>query len=729
MPPGKDRSEGDEVNVQVIVRCRPLTADELAVEKFPAVKCDEARREVNVNIPSVLGKYSAKRFTYDQVFGHDCTQAHLYAQAISPIVEEVLKGFNCTIFAYGQTGTGKTHTMEGKVSNGKRDGRNNEGAGVIPRAVQHIFDSLEKNQVENSVRVSFLELYNEELQDLLDGESAEKRALRILEDPRKGTTVMNLEEIIVTSASEIFDILEKTTIKRRTAETLLNKYSSRSHSIFTITIHMKECTPEGEDILKIGKLNLVDLAGSESVGRSGAQSQRAKEAGMINQSLLTLGRVITALVEHQPHVPYRDSKLTRLLQDSLGGRTKTCIIATVSPSASCMEESLSTLDYAHRAKNIRNRPEVNMKMTRRVLMKEYNAEIETLKEQLKAARDKNGVYLPAGQYEKMETQLREQAEALEYVQAQLEAKMAELTRANELLDSTTAELDETKEALRSTKELLERTSAELRDVREELARAKVAIEEREAIISARAAAEEELSRQGRRLVGVAVAATSDVDSLHRKIERKQEAEAATRERALEFARAAEARLDALQRAFRDHEGADARWAAGARAAAAAFCERSVRALAGVAAQLDALASGVAGRCEAMATASGAFGRAAAEELGEGAAAARAHAAAVGASAEALLREAGAALCAAREQVAAAAGEAAGYAEAVRGDIEERAERDRRFADEAARLVSGIAGAVASFAAEHADRAAEHRRATEAAAAAAREASAGGSGRC
>lgn len=146
-------------------------------------------------------------------------------------------------------------------------------------------------------------------------------------------------------------------------------FCSRSHTVFSITVHTKESTNEGEDLLKTGKLNLVDLAGSENIGRSGAVDKRAREAGNINQSLLTLGRVITALVERAPHVPYRESKLTRLLQDSLGGRTKTSIIATVSPATCNLEETLSTLEYAHRAKNITNRPEINQKFTKSALLK------------------------------------------------------------------------------------------------------------------------------------------------------------------------------------------------------------------------------------------------------------------------------------------------------------------------------------------------------------------------
>ena len=250
----------------------------------------------------------------------------------------MLEGFNCTIFAYGQTGTGKTHTMQGDCS-----GELSEAAGVIPRAVAHIFASLEAANSEYSVKCTFLELYNEEITDLLSAEEEDPRRLpaqselrskplALMEDGKGGVMVKGLEEVIVMNATEIFSVLERGTSKRRTAETLLNKQSSRSHSIFALTIHIKEMTAEGEELIKVGKLNLVDLAGSENISRSGATDKRAREAGEINKSLLTLGRVINNLVEHQQHIPYRDSKLTRLLRDALGGHSKTCIIAT-SPRA------------------------------------------------------------------------------------------------------------------------------------------------------------------------------------------------------------------------------------------------------------------------------------------------------------------------------------------------------------------------------------------------------------
>jgi kinesin family member 11 len=398
-----DGGDGDGgVHVNVILRCRPQSTQEKVDRAPQAVICNEALREVTLmQAPAAssaaaaaagLGSSKAlsRTFRFDRVFGPESTQQKLYDQAVAPIVGEVLEGFNCTIFAYGQTGTGKTYTMEGGPRHGGSGQAPGAGggagllsaeAGVIPRAIKHVFDAIDANEVaDSSVKVSFMEIYNEELTDLLDvvgggvasggsgggnntttagpgmlpPTSSAAGGLRLMED-RAGVVVQGLEEVVVKSAAEIYAVLDRGTAKRRTAETLLNKRSSRSHSVFSVTIHMKETTPEGEDVVKVGKLNLVDLAGSENISRSGARDGRAREAGSINQSLLTLGRVITALVEHSGHVPYRDSKLTRLLRDSLGGRTKTCIIATVAPSAACHEETASTLDYAHRAKNIRNR--------------------------------------------------------------------------------------------------------------------------------------------------------------------------------------------------------------------------------------------------------------------------------------------------------------------------------------------------------------------------------------
>ncbi|XP_042067257.1 kinesin-like protein KIN-5D [Salvia splendens] len=414
---GKHDKDGG-VNVQVIVRCRPLSEDDEVRLHAPAViSCNDSRREV-CTVQSVANKQIDRTFLFDKVFGPSSQQKDLYDQAVRPIVFEVLEGYNSTIFAYGQTGTGKTYTMEG--GSGKKNGDIPSDAGVIPRAIRQIFDILEAKKAEYSLKVTFLELYNEEITDLLAPKECSKfvqdkskKPIALLEDGKGGIFVRGLEEETVKTAEEIYNILEKGSAKRRTAETLLNKQSSRSHSVFSITIHIKECTPHEEKMIKCGKLNLVDLAGSENISRSGAREERAREAGEINKSLLTLGRVINALVEHSVHIPYRDSKLTRLLKDSLGGETKTCIIATISPSSHCLEGTLSTLDYAHRAKNIKKKPEVNQKMIKSVLIKDFYFEIDRLKQEVHVTREKNEIYVPKDHFLKDEAEKKVMLENIE----------------------------------------------------------------------------------------------------------------------------------------------------------------------------------------------------------------------------------------------------------------------------------------------------------------------------
>jgi kinesin family protein 11 len=403
------------------------------------IQCNELHREIQLT-QSVNKKEYSRKYHFDRVYDPDTSQERLYETAVAPMVDEVLQGFNCTVFAYGQTGTGKTHTMTGNMACG---GANQSDAGVIPRAVGHIFRYLNGlgGVNEFTVKCSFLELYNEEITDLLAvGEESPK--VRIMEDPRSGVVLQGLEEPHVKTATDVFSLLETGNARRRTAETLLNKQSSRSHSVFIVTVSVREVLAEGEEVIRVGKLYLVDLAGSENITRSGAVDQRAKEAGNINKSLLTLGRVITALVEGQVHVPYRDSKLTRLLRDSLGGRTKTCIIATIAPTVQCQEETMSTLDYAHRAKNIKNKPEVNQKISKTTHLKEMGGEIARLKAELVAAREKNGVYLPVAQYEEDQARLKEQAERLEVLEVQSEQLEAELSMTKAELEAAQQDIAE-----------------------------------------------------------------------------------------------------------------------------------------------------------------------------------------------------------------------------------------------------------------------------------------------
>lgn len=492
------------VNVQVLLRCRPFSDDELRTNAPQVVTCNEYNREVAVS-QSIAGKHIDRVFTFDKVFGPSAQQRDLYDQAVIPIVNEVLEGFNCTIFAYGQTGTGKTYTMEGECKKSK-SGPNGElppGAGVIPRAVKQIFDTLESQNAEYSVKVTFLELYNEEITDLLapeellkaNLEEKQKKQLPLMEDGKGGVLVRGLEEEIVTSANEIFTLLERGSAKRRTAETLLNKQSSRSHSLFSITIHIKEATPEGEELIKCGKLNLVDLAGSENISRSGAREGRAREAGEINKSLLTLGRVINALVEHLGHIPYRDSKLTRLLRDSLGGRTKTCIIATVSPAVHCLEETLSTLDYAHRAKHIKNKPEINQKMMKSTLIKDLYGEIERLKAEVYATREKNGVYIPKERYYQEENEKKAMSDQIEQMGVTIETQQKQLEDLQNKYVDQVRQCSDLSNKLDSTEKNLSKTSKLLANIEEDLKKCQYTVKSKDFIISEQRKAENALAHQ------------------------------------------------------------------------------------------------------------------------------------------------------------------------------------------------------------------------------------------
>jgi kinesin family member 11 len=424
----KNKEENtDGVNIQVALRCRPPQTKELKQEI--CMKTSSHDKEVSVKHKNG-SRTESKSFNFDYVFGPNSTQKEVYEEAIKPLVDEVLAGYNCTVFAYGQTSTGKTYTMEGRRNEKNQLIPNEEG--VIPRCVNHIFEYLKKNkEIEYNIRLSCLELYNEELQDLLVDESSTDKKLRLFDESKGGGTVVSgLEEAVVKTIDDLNSFLEVASQRRHTAETQLNHLSSRSHFITTLTIYLKEPTIDGEGLVKTGKLYLVDLAGSENIARSGAVKKRAQEAGMINQSLLALGRVITALTERKSHIPYRESKLTRLLQDSLGGGTKTCIIATISPSVVCFEESLSTLEYARRAMNIKNKPQQNMKTPKTHLIRDMTSEIDQLKLELTSSRLKNGVHLSLEAYE----------EKLELISMQ-ERKIESLQDSNELNEKRITEIN------------------------------------------------------------------------------------------------------------------------------------------------------------------------------------------------------------------------------------------------------------------------------------------------
>ncbi|KAI4877677.1 hypothetical protein NFI96_021216, partial [Prochilodus magdalenae] len=283
----------------------------------------------------------------------------------------VTEGYNGTIFAYGQTGSGKSFTMQGVPEPPAQ-------RGVIPRAFEHIFETIQCSEdTKFLVRASYLEIYKEEIRDLLGKDSKQK--LELKEHPEQGVYVRDLSMHTVHSVGECERIMELGWRNRSVGYTLMNKDSSRSHSIFTIHLEICNTDASGEDHLRAGKLNLVDLAGSERQSKTGATGERLQEATKINLSLSALGNVISALVDgRSKHIPYRDSKLTRLLQDSLGGNTHTLMVACLSPADNNYEESLSTLRYANRAKSIQNRPRIN-EDPKDALLREYQEEIKQLR--------------------------------------------------------------------------------------------------------------------------------------------------------------------------------------------------------------------------------------------------------------------------------------------------------------------------------------------------------------
>ncbi|KAL2125489.1 hypothetical protein VTJ04DRAFT_1854 [Mycothermus thermophilus] len=522
-----DDGEGG-TNITVVVRCRGRNEREVK-ENSAVVVRTEATKGTVVELSMGPNAVSNKTYTFDRVFSQAADQKMVFDEVVRPVLDEMLAGYNCTIFAYGQTGTGKTYTMSGDLT--ETLGMLSDNAGIIPRVLQALFQQLEQDEREHSVRCSFIELYNEELRDLLASDDGSK--LKIYDDTsRKGhstTMVQGMEERHILNAGDGLRWLREGSVKRQVAATKCNDLSSRSHTVFTITVYARhkpdpnaKPDPNGEDYLMLGKLNLVDLAGSENIQRSGAENKRAAEAGLINKSLLTLGRVINALVDRSPHIPYRESKLTRLLQDSLGGRTKTCIIATISPARSNLDETISTLDYAFRAKNIRNRPQLNALTTKKTLLRDLAADIERLKAELIATRQRNGVYLSNEMYEELTVQnesrrilTEEQAAKIETLEANLKHKLQELLSLTSSFMGLKKEHESTLARLGETAELLDQTEVVLASTRK-------ALSEETHLRRAHQATEERLAATGNDLLRAVKRAVGDIDALRDRDRRRVE---------------------------------------------------------------------------------------------------------------------------------------------------------------------------------------------------------------
>ncbi|KAJ2952799.1 hypothetical protein O0L34_g7158 [Tuta absoluta] len=370
-----DREIAAEDSIRVVCRFRPLNdSEEKAGSKF-IVKFPSGPDD---NCISIGGKV----YLFDKVFKPNATQEKVYNEAAKSIVTDVLAGYNGTIFAYGQTSSGKTHTMEGVIGDpGKQ--------GIIPRIVNDIFNhiyAMEEN-LEFHIKVSYFEIYMDKIRDLLD---VSKVNLSVHEDKNRVPFVKGATERFVSSPEEVFEVIEEGKSNRHIAVTNMNEHSSRSHSVFLINV--KQENLENQKKLS-GKLYLVDLAGSEKVSKTGAEGTVLDEAKNINKSLSALGNVISALADgNKSHIPYRDSKLTRILQESLGGNARTTIVICCSPASFNESETKSTLDFGKRAKTVKNVVCVNEELTAEEWKRRYEREKE------KVARLK-------GKVEKLELEL------------------------------------------------------------------------------------------------------------------------------------------------------------------------------------------------------------------------------------------------------------------------------------------------------------------------------------
>ena len=369
--PGRER--GDVASVRVLVRVRPMSQKERRRGEAQVLACPKGERSVS------LGK---RGFRYDNVLDGQSTQAEVFGE-LSDQVSGFLAGYNSTVLAYGQTGSGKTFTCGSSGFSVEP-----EDEGILPRLFTQIFDHVEQECIESTVTVSFVEIHLEACRDLLAQEAADQ--VSIQQNGHGEIEVSGVRAVAVVSRAQCLQVLAAGVRQRATAATGMNSHSSRSHAIVTVELQqLRRANPgenQGREIIR-SKFNLVDLAGSERLKRTNAAGARLNEGININHGLLTLGKVITALVEREKaaakgksvggmHVPYRESQLTRLLQDSLGGNTRTVMIACVSAAEIDTEATLSTLRYAAAARQIRNKP------TKNVTVDDSAAQLRALQQQV-----------------------------------------------------------------------------------------------------------------------------------------------------------------------------------------------------------------------------------------------------------------------------------------------------------------------------------------------------------
>ncbi|MBA0612860.1 hypothetical protein Godav_013409 [Gossypium davidsonii] len=361
----------------VAVRVRPPICHENSSSTFWGVDDNQ------ISLHKLHGSpISGVSYTFDHVFDENCSNSDIYELLTKDIIHAAVDGFNGTAFAYGQTSSGKTFTMNGSSND----------PGIIHRAVNDIFQKINMiSDREFLIRVSYMEIYNEEINDLF---AVENQKLQIHENLERGIFVAGLREEIVNNAEQVMKLLESGEVNRHFGETNMNARSSRSHTIFRVVIESKGKDTgsfddySSSDAIRVSVLNLVDLAGSERIAKTGTGGVRLKEGKYINKSLMVLGNVINKLsdsAKRRAHIPYRDSKLTRILQPALGGNAKTSIICTVAPEEIHIEETKGTLLFASRAKRVTNCAQVNEVLTDAALLKRQKLEIEELRWKLQGS--------------------------------------------------------------------------------------------------------------------------------------------------------------------------------------------------------------------------------------------------------------------------------------------------------------------------------------------------------
>ncbi|XP_019714542.1 kinesin family member 4 isoform X1 [Hippocampus comes] len=436
------------IPVRVALRCRPLVSKEINEG------CQCCLTFVPGEPQVVVG--TEKAFTYDYVFDPTVEQEEVFSTAVSPLLCGLFKGYHATVLAYGQTGSGKTYSMGGAYTSAQE---NDPSVGVIPRVIRTIFEEKEKRtDCEFCMGVSYLEIYNEDVLDLLCT-SKDKPAMNIREDPKEGIKIVGLTEKQVVSAQEMVSCLELGNSARTVGSTAMNAASSRSHAIFTITLEQRKGKDKADSV--VSKLHLVDLAGSERQKKTKAEGDRLKEGISINRGLLALGNVISALGDESKKnafVPYRDSKITRLLQDSLGGNSHTLMIACISPADSNLEETINTLRYADRARKIKNKPVVNLD-PRVAEMSRLKQQVQELQVMLLHARGGVAPVLSGPESGENVKRLVEQNRSLQDENSKLSKELSETAIQTALMFEKIIMTEQTNEKLQSKLEQLQRHAA------------------------------------------------------------------------------------------------------------------------------------------------------------------------------------------------------------------------------------------------------------------------------